>query len=81
MTHDTAWGDRAGSPRSCQMDVAVMAVWFDIPSALRSDRAEALDGRLARVGGVRPKRAGVDTITLNPHTSKRINQLSFFPGF
>ena len=30
MKHETAWGDRAGSPCSCQLEVAVMAVRFDI---------------------------------------------------
>jgi len=38
MKHETAWGDRAGSPSSCQLEVAVMAVSLDIRSALRSDR-------------------------------------------
>jgi hypothetical protein len=38
MKHETAWGDRAGNPSSCQLEVAVMAVRFDIRSALRSDR-------------------------------------------
>ena len=38
MKHEIAWGDRAGSPSSCQLEVAVMAVRFDILGALRSDR-------------------------------------------
>jgi hypothetical protein len=55
MKHEAAWGHRAGNPSWRQLEVAVMAVRFDIRSALRSDRPKhrraSLRASVARTNG------------------------------